>query len=170
MKIKLHSKTGNITDAMQEMAEKEFVKLDKFVADEPAKINIETVGKKLTMKAQIVLKSNRHVRCEVSSTDYYKALKKAVANLVEQAKSTKEKISHKGRIEKTIIENEITDYPEVKKVKYFEVETVTEQMAITEMEKLGHETYVFKNLNEEGRICMIYKRLDGDYSMIVITN
>lgn len=171
MKINIYSKTGTVTDAMQDYAQDKMSKLGKFLKeDEPVKITYEVVKKKVSLKVQVVLVSNRRIRCEVVGNDFYKALLKAVANLKGQAKATKEKNSRKERIEKPEHEVPEIEIPVVKKEKHFTLESITEAMAMIEMEKLGHETYLFRNINQEDKVCQLYKRIDGDYSMIVIDN
>lgn len=172
MKTIYYSKTGNFTEAMKETAEKKFKKLEKFAKeDEPIKITYETFKKdQIKVKAQIVLKNNQRIRAEVNGYDFYDCLTDIVDNLKEQAKASKERMSYKERIVKEdqleIPETEVI--PSIKKVKRFDVERITEAMAVLEMEKLGHDNYIFRNINEDDKLCCIYRRIDGDYGMIVV--
>ena len=170
MKIITYSKTAKFTDSMITEAENKFKKLEKFAKDdEPLKLTIETFKKdKIRLKAQLVLKNNKHVRIEADGEDYYACLNDVVDNLKHQASCLKEKNSRKDRIKKVEIPVENVEDPAIKKIKHFELEKITEGMAVMEMEKLGHEFYLFRNINEDDKVCALYKRLDGDYSMIVI--
>lgn len=172
MKISTYSKNSSFTEAMISRAEEKLSKLKKFIKDdEPVKLNLETFkNSKLKLKSQIVLKNNKHIRTEVDGNDYYDCLDETIDNLLVQAKASKERNSRKERIQK--VEEALPEVaePAIKKIKRFNLDAITEGMAMIELEKLGHEYYVFKNANEEDKVCVLYKRLDGDYSMIVIDN
>lgn len=165
--LKYYSKNIIFTDAMKEAAEKRFAKLEKFLKDDEAvKITLEDLPKdKFRIKAQIVLKNNKRCRCDIVSDDYYDAIVDAVDNLKQQAKSSK--ISYKERLTRTEPDIEASE-PKVAKIKRFKIEPMTEGMAMLEMSKLGHETFLFKNINESDKVSMLYSRMDGDYGLIVI--
>lgn len=55
---------------------------------------------------------------------------------------------------------------ELVRTKSYEMKPMSEQEAILNMEVLGHEFYMFFNI-EENKLCTVYKRNDGRYGMIV---
>lgn len=169
--INYYSKTGSFTPAMVEMAEKKYAKLGKFLKeDEPVKLMMETFkNEKVRLKVQVVLKNNKRIRTEVDGTDYYSCLDDSLENLKIQAKEAKDKTTRKERCYKPELDTPEIVEPTIKKRKHFDLEeSITEGMAMIEMEKLGHDKYVFRNINEEDKICVLYKRMDGDFSLIVI--
>ena len=168
MELKYYSKNTSFTEAMKESAEKKFEKLQKFLKeDEAIKITLESLPKeKLKVKAQIVLKNNKRCRYEVVSEDYYDAIVDIVDNLKQQAKANK--ISYKERLVKTELDDIEVAEPKVAKIKRFKIEPMTEGMAMLEMSKLGHDSFLFKNINESDKVSMLYSRMDGDYGLIVI--
>lgn len=174
MKYVYYSKTQSFTDAMKEAAEKKLNKLSKFLKDdESVKITVESFkNDKIRVKAQCVLKDNKRIRAEETGHDYYVCLQGIVDSLKDQAVSCKEKHSYKERLSKddNIPEDIMPLEPVIKKVKFFDIEKMTEGMAVNEMNKLGHDNYIFRNLNMDNRICQIYRRVDGDYSMIVVNH
>ena len=62
------------------------------------------------------------------------------------------------------VEEEPDNYPIVR-VKTYEMKPLTVQDAILHMNMVGHSFYMFKN-RENGKICTVYKRNDGDYGLI----
>ena len=171
MIINYYSKTCTFTPAMVEMAEKKFTKLEKFLKEgEPIKLVMENFKEDHTrLKVQIVLKNNKRIRTEVDEVSYYSCLDEALENLKIQAKEAKDKTTRKERCSKPEFEMPEIVEPTIKKRKHFDLEdSITEGMAMIEMEKLGHDKYVFRNINEEDKICVLYKRMDGDFSLIVI--
>ena len=64
---------------------------------------------------------------------------------------------------------ETTDLEENKgkivKHKEIEMKPMSEEEAIMQMELLGHEFFVYKDVKREA-ICILYRRKDGDYGLI----
>jgi putative sigma-54 modulation protein len=54
---------------------------------------------------------------------------------------------------------------QVVKIKRFHIEPMFEEDAVTRMEELGHEFFVFVNAEDE-RVAILYRRRDGDYGLI----
>jgi len=55
--------------------------------------------------------------------------------------------------------------PRIVKTKRFDMEPMFEEDAVTMMEDLGHSFFIFVNA-ENGRLNVLYQRLDGDYGLI----
>ena len=51
------------------------------------------------------------------------------------------------------------------KRKKFELTPMTAEDAAVQMEQLGHDFYVFVDL-ETDKVCVVYKRIDGDYGVL----
>lgn len=52
------------------------------------------------------------------------------------------------------------------KRKYFEMKPMYENEAILQMETLGHDFFMFRNVVLD-KMCLLYKRKDGNYGLIV---
>ena len=61
-------------------------------------------------------------------------------------------------------EEEPSEYAVVR-TKHYELKPMDVQEAILNMNMLGHNFYMFHNL-ESGKICVVYSRNDGDYGLI----
>jgi len=55
--------------------------------------------------------------------------------------------------------------PSIVKIKRFGIEPMFEEDAVARMEELGHQFFVFVNAENE-RLCVLYRRSDGDYGVI----
>lgn len=55
--------------------------------------------------------------------------------------------------------------PAIVKVKRFGIEPMFEEDAVARMEELGHQFFLFVNAEDE-RLCLLYRRRDGDYGLI----
>jgi putative sigma-54 modulation protein len=55
--------------------------------------------------------------------------------------------------------------PAIVKIKRFAIEPMFEEDAVARMEELGHQFFIFVNAENE-RLCVVYRRRDGDYGVI----
>jgi putative sigma-54 modulation protein len=60
---------------------------------------------------------------------------------------------------------EAPEHPSVVKVKRFAIEPMFEEDAVSQMEELGHNFFVFVNAENE-RLAVLYRRRDGHYGLI----
>jgi len=54
---------------------------------------------------------------------------------------------------------------EIVKSKRFQVKPMDVEEAILQMNLVGHEFYMFRNL-DGGEVCVVYKRKDGNYGLL----
>ena len=55
--------------------------------------------------------------------------------------------------------------PAIVKIKRFAIEPMFEEDAVARMDELGHQFFIFVNAENE-RLCVVYRRRDGDYGVI----
>jgi putative sigma-54 modulation protein len=115
----------------------------------------------------------RTLRSRAAGGTYQAALDTVVDKVERQAIDHKEKPRVRARPEQEkAILRKIADGTaepgherQVVKTKRFAIEPMFEEDAVTAMEDLGHDFYVFVNAENE-RICVLYRRRDGDYGLI----
>lgn len=112
------------------------------------------------------------LRAEESNKELYAAIDLVVDKLERQIRKNKSRLNKKKIRENLIDLNlkfETTDLEENKgkivKHKEIEMKPMSEEEAIMQMELLGHEFFVYKDIKREG-ICILYRRKDGDYGLI----
>ena len=176
MKIKINTAkmNGMATEGMEQAILERFKKVEPYLKDdEPVKVTVEPLKNQMKVSVQVVLHDNHHMKVECVDQDFYSALFELRDELKRNIRKRKERYLGRRHNKEIAIENEameataVEDYPKIGKVKYFRLGSETEIMALNEMERMGHDHYIFKNANLEDKICMIYKRMDGDYGMIV---
>lgn len=117
------------------------------------------------------------LRAEAIDQDVYCALDEALDKLVAQLKKYNSKSKSKENKEgiKEIFNNEAFDAKALEKEiiasqlvrsKQVELTPMSVEEAIEQMELLGHDFFIFMNLEKENSICVIYTRDDGDYAVI----
>jgi len=126
----------------------------------------------------------KHVllRSEVKADNIYSAIDLSIDKLESQIRKHKSKIyrSLKRRVgvSRHYTSNADFDLEKMKteiqaanlvKSKSFELQPMTPEDAILQMEMLGHDFFIFLN-NENNKVCVVYRREDGDYGIIETRN
>ena len=173
MKITLRGKNIEITEAIEEKVSEKLSKLDKyFIVSEnvEAKVLVRTYpyGQKIevTIPTEYVL-----LRAEVVDQDLYNAIDLVIDKLEGQIRKYKTRLNRKSKDNKLAfnlasiepLEDEEEDV--LVKTKTITPKPMDMEEAIMQMELLGHEFFVYKDIKREG-ICILYRRKDGDYGLI----
>ncbi|MBO7358571.1 MAG: ribosome-associated translation inhibitor RaiA [Clostridia bacterium] len=176
MIIKYYGRFVDVTESLENYAEKKLGKLDWFFgpdAEAQVKFTLERAGKNIV---EITITHRGMLfRAEETSTDMYASVDKAVDKLQGQIRRHRTKLDKKFRSpaplpteaflppEEPVVEEE----PERKvvKVKRFQVKPMSVDDAIMQLEQLGHSFYLFDNA-ETGKVCVLYVRKDGDYGLL----
>lgn len=177
MKINYVGKKIKVGDVLKEKVEKKLSRLDKFFTQADAKVNVVLEQIKNDYKAEIMISYKDTIfRAEIQGGDLMSCVDEAVDILVRQIRKQKTKLENRFRtggidfdaldFESDIEESEF----EVKKVKRFSVKPMDTEEAILQMNLLGHQFFVFRNVDEDEEINVVYKRKDGKYGLISPTN
>ena len=173
MKINYVGRKIEIGDRLKEKVEKRLSKLDKFFSQEDAKINVVLEEIKNGNKAEIMINYKDTIfRAEVQNGDLMACVDEAVDILIRQIRKQKTKLENRfrtGGIDFSALdfENDIEESEfEVMKVKKFSVKPMDTEEAILQMNLLGHQFFVFRNVDENEEINVVYKRKDGKYGLI----
>lgn len=156
------------SQSMKVFTEGAFKPLEKYLKqDESIKISMEIAKNgALLLRCRAVTIDNKHILAEVAtSDDYYSAIydmKKKIARLINKNKRKKAWVGD------TTANTDSTDAVEsFGKQKMIVMESITPEQAIKELDALGHEWYVFKNRDENDTVCVVYKRFEGDYGLMI---
>lgn len=173
MNISIRGNKVKITDAMKEYAEDKLKKLNKYVdsnEDITANVIVKIPNRLHKVEITIPLKSFI-LRAEEEQEDFYTAIDMLVDKLERQIRKNKTRLqSKKIKEAKEFAFEYIEDIKEdveskVVKRKKIEVKPMDEEEAILQMELLGHQFYLYKDV-ETNKPALIYKRKDGDYGII----
>lgn len=169
MKIKIITKKFTLTDDVRERVEKKLKKLDKFFPED-TEATVALSSTKLGERIEITIyRSGSIFRSEVADKDYKCALDTAMENIERQIRKNRTRLEKKLHVKKEYFaESEITEAEDtinVSKVKKFEMQPMSVDEAILQMNLLQHEFYMFLNA-ESGQYNVVYKRSDDDYGII----
>lgn len=171
MKYIYTGKGMEVSESLKARVEKKLGKLERYFRDEPE----ATVRFKQQKGARNIIEITVSVagiilRAEECSNDMYLSIDRAVDKLESQIRRHRTKLDK--RIREAELEPVVESAPEfeeasydVVRVKKFAVKPMSVEDAITQMELLGHDFFLF--LNEETEIMsVLYRRNDGSYGLL----
>jgi len=170
MKIDVRLKGIKATDDIKDYLLKKLSKLDKFTTRElEAKCMLKTDAKEV--RAEITIPVGPiTIRSEESSKELFDAIDKAALKLEHQINNNRHKLvrnlSSKEGL-KDLFKNDVEVNEMVNsavKIKQFKLEVLTFDEAVTQLELLSHDFFLYKN--DKGNTCCVYLRRDGEYGLI----
>lgn len=164
-------KNIDLTDSLKDMAEKKFSKLEKFFSEEiDARVVFSTQKDNQTVEVTVFL-PDTIIRAEETTDDMYTSIDNAVDVLERQIRKHKTKLKKRYQNNETIRFDLIDDRPEeenkIVKRKKFELNPMSEEEAILQMELLNHKFFIFLDADTES-VEVLYKRNDGNYGIIEV--
>ena len=176
MLVEVRGKNGfEVTQAIENYATDKLSKLEKFFKEElDAVVVCKTYNDHHKVEVTIPTKYYT-MRAEVGEEDMYAAIDLAIDKLERQIRKNKTRINRSLRkkegvadlfdedIDLEALERELVGRPVRKK--NIELEEMTTDEAITAMEMLGHDFYIYKDSGTKS-VNVIYLRNDGDYAVI----
>ena len=171
MKITVYGKQMSVRESLKAAIEKKLSKFDKFFGAETEAFVTCKVRKGVKIIEITVNYGGTTFRSEEENETFLTALDRAVEGLERQMRK------NKTRLEKTIkkgafvIEADDDDeYIEEEdfeiRVKTFPFKPMTPEEAILQMNLLAHAFFAFID-SETGETCVVYKRKEGSYGLIV---
>lgn len=173
MKFNIRGSKNILDDSVKNYIETKVGKLDKYFENPDeitANILVKESGIKETIEVTIPIKKAT-LRAEDSNKDIYAAIDLVLEKLERQIRKNKTKIKHKTNkenidvfIDFEITEEEVNNNKIIKR-KEIENKPMDEEEAILQMDLLGHDFFIFKNISTDN-VAVVYRRKDGDYGII----
>ena len=162
-----------VSDSLKARAEKKLTKMDRYFNKEAeALIRFRQQRGGRNIAEVTVSVDGLILRAEESSNDMYLSIDRAVDKLDSQIRRYRTKMGKQLRDVRPEQPEEIVEpvYEaanyDVVRVKKFAVKPMDVDDAITQMELLGHNFFVFMNA-ETNSISVLYRRNDGAYGLLV---
>jgi len=173
MLIHVKGKNIEVTDRLREYVEKKVGKLDRYlptITEARMELSVEgTKSAKDRQVAQLTVRSKGTLlRAEERTADMFASIDAIVDKMYRQIVRYKGKRYGRGRGPGEVppVEEFEEEPPRrIVRTKRFQVAPMDEEEAIEQMELLGHDFFVFFNVNTDG-INVIYRRKDGDYGLL----
>jgi ribosomal subunit interface protein len=173
MKIKTFGRKVNLKENFISMVEKRMAKFDRFF-DDNAECQVTVTVETNRQTVEVMVKSQNFLyRAERTAPDMETAFDAAADLIGKQIVKNKEKLG--ARIKRS--ENgDYTDFGfdgiplddeyRIVREKRFAVKPMMVEEAVLQMNMLNHSFYVFLNAETES-ICVVYRRKDDDYGLII---
>ena len=174
MKIIITGKNIELTDAIKKRVEEKLAKLDKFFTSETTAtvtIKSEKIGD--IVEINIPVKGNL-LRVSECESNLFASIDTAADKIERQIRKYRTKI-HDNKIHNIMknmsngsfsdekVEEEAADIKIVKK-KQMLLKPMDEEEACMQLDMIGHSFFIYQN--PRGKICIAYKRGDGNFGII----
>lgn len=177
---KLSGRNVEVTDALRDYVEEKFSRLERFndhITDARVTLTVRDVRsseRRNRVEVQLNVPSGI-IRAEEHHADMYAAIDKASDVLERQLRKFKTRTMKQrqegrpeplpGADEAAVETGEDENFqPEIVRQKRFDLKPMSAEDAVMQMEDLGHDFYVFKDL--AGQTGVVYRRKDGHYGLI----
>lgn len=154
-----------ITDAIRDYAETKLSKLEKYFAEDVTVHVTAKVYPNKQAKAEVTIPhKDVTLRAEETSNDWYNSLNVVVDKLERQMRKHKTKLQKRNRVEKAHDNSDIDDEP-FARIKDLDIETLSPQEALNQMDLLGHDFFIFLN-EDTARVSVVYHRKNGSTGLL----
>ena len=164
-----------VSDSLKARAEKKLSKLDRYFnkeAEAIVRFRQQRGGRnicEITVSVDDLI-----LRAEENSNDMYLSIDRAVDKLESQIRRYRTKMGkqlREARAEAPVEAEPVYEEAnfDVVRTKRFSVKPMDVEDAITQMELLGHNFFLFMNA-ETNTMCVLYRRNDGSYGLLVPEN
>lgn len=175
MKFTIIGRKIEVKQKVKDYVEKKLSKLDKFFKEESeARVVLGTIKENDYIEAAIYA-GGMIYRAEVTDADMFAAIDKTLDIIERQIRKNKTKLEkriRKDALSDTIMlsgesfdDGEDTKEFDIVKTKRFAIKPMSVEEAILQMNLLGHNFFVFKNMNTN-EMNIVYKRHDKKYAVI----
>ncbi|MCP6759457.1 MAG: ribosome-associated translation inhibitor RaiA [Fischerella sp. CENA71] len=185
MKLVIHGKNIEITDAIREYVHQKIEKAVSHFQNITNEVDVHlSVARNPRINpkqaAEVTIYANGNViRAEESSENLYASIDLVADKIARQLRKYKERRHEKkthaqttieGAVQQTVVTDLIGDRApelpeEVVRTKYFAMPPMTVSEALEQLQMVGHDFYMFHN-SETGEINVIYERNHGGYGVI----
>lgn len=165
--FKFHIRGENIaiTDAIRDYAETKLNKLEKYFSENVTVHVTAKVYPNKQAKAEVTIPhKDVTLRAEETSNDWYNSLNVVVDKLERQIRKHKTKVQKRSRVEKTHDESS-DDVEPIARIKDLDIETMSPQEAVEQMNLIGHDFFIFLNENT-ARVSVVYSRKDDTIGLL----
>ena len=169
MKITVNARKVFVNQKLTEHIEKKLAKFDKFFPGE-AEASVKLSRVRDVERVEVTIQSGTTLfRSEDESSTFMNALDCCLYAIERQIRENKTRLAKKLRDNIKIPDydpDEVEEGAFTIRTKTFDIKPMTPEEAILQMNLLEHQFFVFNDI-DNGATCVVYKRKDGGYGMIV---
>ena len=173
MKYNIRGDKLEVTDAINNYVESKLDRLNKYFKDEDILANVLLRVRGNSQIIEVTIPTDKFIlRSEEEDKDLYAAIDLVTDKLERQIRKNKTRLNRTK--EEAVYQNFNFEYETeedeeseeiIVKRKNIEMKPMDEEEAILQMNLLGHEFFVYKDMHTN-KVCVLYKRKDGNYGLI----
>lgn len=174
MKYNIRGDKLEVTDAINSYVESKLDRLNKYFKEEDILANVLLRVRGNSQIIEVTIPTDKFIlRGEEEDKDLYAAIDLVSDKLERQIRKNKTRLKKQNvdnkfkefNLDYELNDDESNDEEVIVKRKNIEMKPMDEEEAILEMNLLGHEFFVYKDMHTD-KICVLYKRKDGNYGLI----
>ncbi len=178
MKFVFTDKKVNLPNKVHAYAEKKVGKLDRyFKADTEAAI-VFSVEKDRNNVELTIRSGGTIIRVAESTSDMFATIDAAVSSVERRLRKNKSRLEKRLRqdaFSRSVDVEEVSSFVpdadeedfKIVRTKKFPIKPMTVDEAVLQMNLVAHTFFAFKDIDNDGRFAVVYKRNDGGYGLIV---
>ena len=175
MKYNIRGDKLEVTEAIGNYVETKLDRLNKYFKEDNILANVLLKVRGNSQIIEVTIPTDKFIlRSEEADKDLYAAIDLVTDKLERQIRKNKTRLNKQNFDNKfkefnfdyeELEEEESSENEAIVKRKKLEMKPMDEEEAILEMNLLGHEFFVYKDMNTDN-INVLYKRKDGNYGLI----
>ena len=174
MKYNIRGDKLEVTDAINNYVESKLDRLNKYFKEDDVLANVLLRVRGNCQIIEVTIPTDKFIlRGEEENDDLYAAIDLVSDKLERQIRKNKTRLNKQNSDNKYKDFNFDYEVPQeeeendeiIVKRKNIEMKPMDEEEAILQMNLLGHEFFVYKDMHTD-KICVLYKRKDGNYGLI----
>lgn len=174
MKYNIRGDKLEVTDAINNYVESKLDRLNKYFKEDDILANVLLRVRGNSQIIEVTIPTDKFIlRSEEEDKDLYAAIDLVTDKLERQIRKNKTRLNKQNLDNKTrefnfdyeITKDEEEENDIIVKRKNIEMKPMDEEEAVLQMNLLGHEFFVYKDMNTN-KVCVLYKRKDGNYGLI----
>lgn len=174
MKYNIRGDKMLVTDSIKNYVETKLDRLNKYFTEDDLTANVLTKVRGNRQIVEVTIPTDKFIlRSEEENEDLYAAIDLVSDKLERQIRKNKTKLSKRNKINNKYeylnfdyeIDKDEEDEGDIVKRKHIDMKPMDEEEAMLELELLGHEFFVYKDMHTDN-VCVLYKRKNGGYGLI----
>jgi len=175
MKYNIRGDKLEVTEAIGNYVESKLDRLNKYFKEDNILANVLLRVRGNSQIIEVTIPTDKFIlRSEEEDKDLYAAIDLVTDKLERQIRKNKTRLNKQNVDNKFKAlnfdydlskEEESSSDEVIVKRKKLEMKPMDEEEAILEMNLLGHEFFVYKDMHTDN-VCVLYKRKDGNYGLI----
>ena len=174
MKFTFTEKRMDSSEELRAYCERKIGKLDRFFKTEAEAFVTFSIERGRFLAEITIHNSGMYYRASELTIDMYASVDSGVAAIERQIRRNKTRLAKKlreGALEREAVPafvpaDEEAEEFRIVRSKHFSIKPMSAEEAILQMNLLGHEFFVFKNMDEDDAVSVVYKRNQGGYGLI----